>query len=162
MTRNPERRVEIAAPILSKEHKDWFSFYLDLILMDNVKARELTSLGTYVKKGKNGRDKIVCSSIILTIPSSLQNLRYRKTVSCGDWKDCLQGCKEKKEGKNMSNKQVKLQHVADASVLYHYTKSKGVNGILHSNCFWAIKSDFLNDPKEFSYIETIIVRSAVS
>ena len=35
-----------------------FSFYLDLILMDNVKARELTSLGTYVKKGKNGRDKI--------------------------------------------------------------------------------------------------------
>ena len=56
----------------------------------------------------------------------------------------------------MSNKQVKLQHVADASVLYHYTKSKGVNGILHSNCFWATKSDFLNDPKEFSYIETII------
>ena len=50
--------MEIAAPILSKEHKDWFSFYLDLILMDNVKARELTSLGTYVKKGKNGRDKI--------------------------------------------------------------------------------------------------------
>ena len=50
----------------------------------------------------------------------------------------------------MSNKQVKLQHVADASVLYHYTKSKGVNGILHSNCFWATKSDFLNDPKEFS------------
>ena len=58
MTRNQQRRVEIAAPILSKEHKDWFSFYLDLILMDNVKARELTSLGTYVKKGKNGRDKI--------------------------------------------------------------------------------------------------------
>ena len=42
MTRNQQRRVEIAAPILSKEHKDWFSFYLDLILMDNVKARELT------------------------------------------------------------------------------------------------------------------------
>lgn len=58
MTRNQQRRVEIAAPILSKEHKDWFSFYLDLILMDNVKARELTSLGTYVKKGKSGRDKI--------------------------------------------------------------------------------------------------------
>lgn len=58
MTRNQQRRVEIAAPILSKEHKDWFSFYLDLILMDNVKARELTSLGTYVKKGKKGRDKI--------------------------------------------------------------------------------------------------------
>lgn len=93
MTRNQQRRVEIAAPILSKEHKDWFSFYLDLILMDNVKARELTSLGTYVKKGKTGEIRLVCSSIILTIPSSLQNLRYRRTVSCGDWKDCLQGCK---------------------------------------------------------------------
>ena len=56
----------------------------------------------------------------------------------------------------MSNKQVKLQHVPDASVLYHYTKSKGVSGILHSNCFWATKSDFLNDPKEFSYMENII------
>ena len=58
MTRNQQRRVEIAAPILSKEHKDWFSFYLELILMDNVKARELTALGTYVKKGKNGREEI--------------------------------------------------------------------------------------------------------
>ena len=52
---------------------------------------------------------MVCSSIILTIPSSLQNLRYRKTVSCGDWKDCLQGCKEKKEGKNMSEELTRFQ-----------------------------------------------------
>lgn len=56
----------------------------------------------------------------------------------------------------MSNKQVKLKHVQDASVLYHYTKCNGINGILNSNCFWATKSDFLNDPKEFSYIENII------
>lgn len=56
----------------------------------------------------------------------------------------------------MSNKQVKLRHVQDASVLYHYTKCNGINGILNSNCLWATKSDFLNDPKEFSYIENII------
>lgn len=56
MTRNQQRRVEIACPILSKEHRDWFSFYLELILMDNVKARELTSLGTYVKKEEKGKD----------------------------------------------------------------------------------------------------------
>lgn len=56
----------------------------------------------------------------------------------------------------MSNKQVKLKHIQGTSRLYHYTKSSGINGILHSKCFWATKSDFLNDPKEFSYIENII------
>ncbi len=56
----------------------------------------------------------------------------------------------------MSNKQVKLKHLQDASALYHYTKCNGINGILNTNCFWATKSDFLNDPKEFSYIENII------
>ena len=52
----------------------------------------------------------------------------------------------------MANKQIKLKHVKEASTLYHYTKCNGVNGILENNCFWATKSDFLNDPKEFSYI----------
>lgn len=56
----------------------------------------------------------------------------------------------------MANKQIKLKHVKDSSILYHYTKSNGINGIINSNCFWATKSDFLNDPKEFSYIEKII------
>lgn len=56
----------------------------------------------------------------------------------------------------MANKQIKLKHVKEASTLYHYTKCNGVNGILENNCFWATKSDFLNDPKEFSYIEAII------
>lgn len=56
----------------------------------------------------------------------------------------------------MSNKQVKLHHVLNDELLYHYTKSNGINGIIHSNCFWATKSDFLNDPKEFSYIQNII------
>ena len=56
----------------------------------------------------------------------------------------------------MANKQIKLKHVKEASTLYHYTKCNGLNGILENNCFWATKSDFLNDPKEFSYIEAII------
>ena len=56
----------------------------------------------------------------------------------------------------MASKQIKLKHVKEASTLYHYTKCNGVNGILENNCFWATKSDFLNDPKEFSYIEAII------
>ena len=60
---------------------------------------------------------------------------------------------------NQENNQIikksTLQHI-HSSTLYHYTKSNGINGIMQTNCFWATKSDFLNDPKEFSYIENII------
>lgn len=53
MTRNQQRRVEIACPVMSGEHKRWFNSYLDMLMMDNVNARSLTSLGTYVKKSGN-------------------------------------------------------------------------------------------------------------
>ena len=56
----------------------------------------------------------------------------------------------------MSGRQVKLEHAEKGSILYHYTKSNGINGIINHNCFWATKSDFLNDPNEFSYIRGII------
>lgn len=56
----------------------------------------------------------------------------------------------------MANKQVRLKKAEKGSVLYHYTKSNGINGIINRNCFWATKSDFLNDPNEFVYIRRII------
>lgn len=56
----------------------------------------------------------------------------------------------------MSNKQVKLNQGLKNGILYHYTKCNGINGIMNSNCFWATKSDFLNDPREFCYIENIL------
>ncbi len=56
----------------------------------------------------------------------------------------------------MSGRQVKLAHAEKGSILYHYTKSNGINGIINHNCFWATKSDFLNDPNEFSHIQGII------
>lgn len=56
----------------------------------------------------------------------------------------------------MAGRQVKLQQAEKGSILYHYTKSNGVNGILSNNCFWATKSNFLNDPNEFSHIQGII------
>ena len=56
----------------------------------------------------------------------------------------------------MAGRQVKLEHAEKGSILYHYTKSNGINGIINHNCFWATKSDFLNDPNEFSYIHGII------
>lgn len=58
----------------------------------------------------------------------------------------------------MSGRQVKLAHAEKGSILYHYTKSNGINGIINHNCFWATKSDFLNDPNEFSHIQRILAQ----
>ena len=49
MTRNQTRRVEIALPVKSPELRRWLSHYLDVLLSDNVKARELGADGTYRK-----------------------------------------------------------------------------------------------------------------
>ncbi|MDD4369628.1 MAG: DUF2971 domain-containing protein [Anaerostipes sp.] len=56
----------------------------------------------------------------------------------------------------MKNDHVKLRQADKGKLLYHYTKSNGINGIMTSNCFWATKSDFLNDPNEFLHIKEIV------
>lgn len=50
MTRNTEKRVEVASPILDEHVKRQINHYLDVMLADNVKARVLKSDGTYMKK----------------------------------------------------------------------------------------------------------------
>ncbi|WP_282923831.1 polyphosphate kinase 1 [Mediterraneibacter massiliensis] len=50
MTRNTEKRVEIACPIYDKDIKKRLIRNLNIMLSDNVKAREMTSDGTYRKK----------------------------------------------------------------------------------------------------------------
>ena len=47
MTRNQEHRVEIACPIHSEHIKKWFNEYLDILLKDNVKARQMLPSGNY-------------------------------------------------------------------------------------------------------------------
>lgn len=49
MTRNQNRRVEIACPVESPEIRDWLSHYLDVLLSDNTKARRLLPSGDYIK-----------------------------------------------------------------------------------------------------------------
>lgn len=50
MTRNTEKRVEVAAPVLDEEIKKQLNHYLKVMLNDNVKARVLGSNGKYRKK----------------------------------------------------------------------------------------------------------------
>ncbi|MCC6102408.1 MAG: polyphosphate kinase 1 [Atopobiaceae bacterium] len=49
MTRNTERRVEIAYPVLDPTCRKLVTTYMDLQLADNVKARQLTAAGTWEK-----------------------------------------------------------------------------------------------------------------
>lgn len=50
MTRNTEKRVEVACPVLSQEIKAQINHYLQVMLSDNVKARALQNTGIYEKK----------------------------------------------------------------------------------------------------------------
>lgn len=56
MTRNTERRVEIAAPVLDSRLAGRVSAMLTILLRDNVKARELRPDGTYVHVQREGED----------------------------------------------------------------------------------------------------------
>jgi polyphosphate kinase len=47
MTRNQVRRVEVACPVESPELRDWLSHYLEILLSDNLKARQLLPNGEY-------------------------------------------------------------------------------------------------------------------
>lgn len=50
MTRNTEKRVEVACPILDADIRKLVTHYLRVMLNDNIKARELKSDGNYYKK----------------------------------------------------------------------------------------------------------------
>lgn len=50
MTRNTEKRVEVACPILDESVKKQINHYLEVMMADNVKARKLQHDGEYVRK----------------------------------------------------------------------------------------------------------------
>ncbi len=51
MTRNTQRRVEVACPIYDKNVRDRINFIINTILNDNIKARRLLENGEFVKIG---------------------------------------------------------------------------------------------------------------
>lgn len=62
MTRNTEKRVEVACPIYDAGIKKQLVRYLSIMLADNVKARSMTSDGTYRKK--KSAERSVCAQEI--------------------------------------------------------------------------------------------------
>ena len=54
MTRNTEKRVEVACPIYDEGIRRRLMHDLKVMLADNVKARQMDSDGTYRKKKQDG------------------------------------------------------------------------------------------------------------
>lgn len=54
MTRNTEKRVEVACPILEKDIKEKINAIINIMLNDNVKSRQLISDGAYIKRPSVG------------------------------------------------------------------------------------------------------------
>ncbi|WP_242844298.1 polyphosphate kinase 1 [Candidatus Soleaferrea massiliensis] len=58
MTRNTERRVEIACPVLDQKIADRIMQMIDIQLHDNVKAREQSSDGRYTLRQSSGGQRV--------------------------------------------------------------------------------------------------------
>ena len=58
MTRNTDKRVEIATPVLDKNIADRIFGMLTVMFADNVKARELTSKGGYIAPAADGMEPV--------------------------------------------------------------------------------------------------------
>lgn len=73
MTRNTEKRVEIACPVYDETVKNILIKSLELCISDNVKARVMQSDGTYKKK--EGSKKMINS----------QEVFMREALKAGEW-----------------------------------------------------------------------------
>lgn len=65
MTRNTERRVEVACPIKDKDVVKELHHILNLCFADNLKARTLHSDGNYYKIEDNGGDSLDCQKTLM-------------------------------------------------------------------------------------------------
>ena len=78
MTRNQERRVEIACPVESQEVQDFLSDYLARILGDNVKARHLLPDGRFVRAEAKNAPAVSVQQYYLDNPPQMQATEHQK------------------------------------------------------------------------------------
>ena len=82
MTRNTEKRVEVACPVYDSRIKDQLVHMLEIMLEDNQKARELQSDGSYKKKEK-GTKKVCAQEYFMK--EALTVKRPKKADEAGLW-----------------------------------------------------------------------------
>lgn len=84
MTRNTERRVEVACPILDAEIQDEIDRYLSLCFKDNTKARIMSETGRYHKVRNNEapfNSQLALMRLLPEAQSSLPNKHVRQNTT---------------------------------------------------------------------------------
>lgn len=82
MTRNTEKRVEVACPIMDLDVKERLNHLLKVMLADNVKARSLQSDGTYIMKPKTEKE-ISCQEVFMKEAMSEKKAEKEKKKTFG-------------------------------------------------------------------------------
>jgi polyphosphate kinase len=93
MTRNMDHRVEILFPILSSHIKEKIYTVLELVLKDNVKAREQDSSGHYHYVERNADENEVNSQLILC-ERPFSNVQSKEEKSTMAFKNLLTSIKK--------------------------------------------------------------------
>lgn len=84
MTRNTEKRVEVACPVLDEDIKKQINHYLKVMLSDNIKSRVLLSDGTFVKK-KVSEPMIDSQAVFMEEAIHAKKSTPEKEKMLGDW-----------------------------------------------------------------------------
>lgn len=84
MTRNTEKRVEVACPVLDEDIKKQINHYLKVMLADNIKSRVLLSDGTFVKK-KASEPMIDSQAVFMEEAIHAKKETPEKERTLGDW-----------------------------------------------------------------------------
>ena len=87
MTRNTQRRVEVACPIFDREIRGRLGHILALCLADNVKARQLQPDGSYVPLPRGEGPGVDCQRQLMEEAAAPQPERpsRRPRRSLGQW-----------------------------------------------------------------------------
>ncbi len=87
MTRNTEKRVEVACPIYDLAVKNRLNHLLEMMLADNIKARKMLSDGSYIPKMQNGKEIIAQE---LFMKEAMNHLPKKEKEEISIWRKILQ------------------------------------------------------------------------
>ncbi len=81
MTRNTERRIEVACPILDNDIKNKINHILDIVLSDNIKARNMLPNGQYERIDSerdpvNSQEYLMEEASIRTIDQKINDIQH--------------------------------------------------------------------------------------
>lgn len=80
MTRNLDRRVEVACPVYDTDIKEEINKVIETTLQDNIKIRIINNEGEYYKPSKN-KEPLICQDLFIQQALELEPYKSRKRKS---------------------------------------------------------------------------------